>query len=785
MIRLTINANSKPEIHLFNKSIILIGADASQVDLLLTEAFIQPIHLKMIEQNGIFFAINQANDPFVSINEHPFGKKLLQNGDVIQIHQIEIRFENLSDLEQEQSSNFPILDEQKSPALASQREETGDSSIVTAKMENLLKINLPFDEEVEALKEEEIQQGNLNTILREIKPFQEKQMDHFSHSKLEEAAKKPKSQSSLKDDYLRDLEDDNSEHSSSFESSNEPSHLYDAWKLILLFIFSALAVSGIAGTLLFYTLSGKTEAQETKAAQGVADIAMALTRAQLYHIKPHNQNWSDIEFLKSNLQAILPNTNSHASQIDAQGQFNCCPYSLRIYTNSDLSRFLLIAQPAPGLFNWLIPKSIIVLDSASMELRTFTDVRSINRALANPEPLDRMNGIEIAALVKQGKLIRLSVLANESGNLDFAPPKNIAWIQPGAENYIYNAPRYHRLGESLLQKAMNLSTSKGTGQEVTTLKQEVANFSRLNHLILYSNSSKSASQSKHSLMLFAPSDQFLFGYLLFNNQGSIHEVHLLKEEGEIKEAAQVEHQDGHSDIIAMETIFPESVHHAQQESNENLLIDLNHPIYIQLHALVAARENELRPLSAGLFSLLSQELNSPKVHFQTEFQNLCHTYLMTNSHHKQTIKETIMALYHQYEDMPIDQFAAFIKYLHLNHLIHQKDQTLSLIDENCIHNLENIFAHMEKCQSFLELDNLIHTAFTWLSFDYLKDPRILIKYQNLLRNHVLDQLEAFLLTEKRAIPLKLEDKEALNHILNHERVIKPDEKEFFWAEASE
>ena len=220
MIRLTLNANSKPEIHLFNKSIILIGADASQVDLLLVDTVIQPIHLKIIEQSGVFFAINQANDPFVSINNHPFGKKLLQNGDMIQIHQIEIRFENLRDLQSEPSGLDPLSEKKNS--------EDGHPVAAQTGTKSLLGIDLPFDGEVEALNEEEFQHGNLSKILVEAEPLQEKQTEPpVPHLKLRRAAKNvvgQKSQSSLKDDYLRDLEDDNPEHSDLFVQGSEQSH---------------------------------------------------------------------------------------------------------------------------------------------------------------------------------------------------------------------------------------------------------------------------------------------------------------------------------------------------------------------------------------------------------------------------------------------------------------------------------------------------------------------------------------------------------------------------------
>lgn len=786
MIRLTLNAQSKPEIHLFNKSIILIGSESSHVDLVLPSSDIQPVHLKIIEQNGFPLLINYVNDPFVAVNGQPFGKKLLNSGDIIVVHQTTLLFESLN--------TTPISESDKATeeVLASllenkikKQEEASRFPPLASSLEStyLSSFSFPFEQEVEALGEDELQKSSLESYLKELDSAQEAPIAQPAEQKLAERKK----MASLKDDYLRDLEDDNQGgEKGAFGHLKEPSHLYQAWKWILLFIFSLLAISGIIGTIIYFSVSDKKEAQETKAAQGVADVTMALTHAQLNHLKPHNHNWSDVDFLKSNLQAILPDTPSYAAQIDAQGQFNCCPYSLRIYTSSDLSHFLLIAQPAPNLLNWLIPQSLIVVDSHLMELRILKDVRSLNRLLANPDPLDGLNGKEIASLIKQGGLIRLSTLASESGHLDFAPPKNLAWVRPGAENLIYNAPRYYRLGHQIVQKAMTLSTSKGSSQEVSALKQEVENLSWLTHLTLYSDQGKkSALLTRQGVMMFAPSDKLLFGYLLFNAQGKIHQVHLLKDEEEWKESA-FTNAIKESDIIAFQNSAEMAVKEEVSKKNAaDSTIDINHPIYIQLQSLMKARENELKPLIAALSNLVNQDLHMPRGQFQVECQNLSHTYLMANAKHKQAIKETIDILYHQYEDIPIHQFLTFIQALHLEQLIQHEDHSLSVIDENCQQNMELLLTYIENSKSLAELDNLVHIASTWLNFDYIKDPYELMKYQNLLRNQLLEQLERYLLSQKKHFLVKPADKELLHHILGQERLIKPEEKDFFLEEFEE
>lgn len=780
MIRLTLNSKSHPEFHLFNKPTILIGSDASRADLILPGPEIQPIHLKIVEQEGFFVLSNEVNDPFVSVNGHPFGKKLLNSGDIILVHQITILFEIVQAASHDGTNTPASPTFQKADAL----QPAGLSSLSNDLFSPFV---LPFEQEVEILHENDFDKTSIDHYLKDVDAYQESRNSSPKSPCPEPPLIAEKKQAaSLKDDYLRELDDDHPQSPGSSLLKEPGRPLRQAWKWVFFFIISIVIISGIAGTIVFFSVSGKTEAQETKAAQGVSDLAIALTHARLNHLKPHNQNWSDVEFLKTNLQAILPESSSYASQIDSQGQFNCCPYTLRIYTSADLSHFLLIAQPIPNLLYWIIPQSVIIVDSHLMELRTLKDVRGLNRLLANPDPLEGLNGKEITNLVKQGDLISLTFLAAESGNSDFTPPKNLAWILPGAENLLYNAPRYYRLGQNIVHQAIHLSTTKGSSQEVAALKQEVDHFSSLKHLILYSDQGKkSADLTRKGVTLFAPSDQLLFGYVLFNAKGKIHQVHLLKEEAEQNELLVPHPKDNDHDIIAYQTDSEITGNNETIKNGENPLIDRNHPIYLELQASVTARENELKPLVAALFTLINQELASPRAQFQVEYQNLSHTYLMANAKHKKALKETLEALYEKYEDIPIHQFLAYVQELHLEHLIQHDDHTFASVDENCQQNMEALLTHIENSKSLAELDNVIHIATSWLNFDYIKDPQELIKYQNLLRNQLLEQLEKCLLTQKSHFLVKEDDKEVLQDILNQERLIKPEERDFFLEEFEE
>lgn len=645
MIRLTLNTPSGPEIHLFSKSAISMGSDASQVDLFLPITDHQPIYLKIIEQDRFLVVTNVSNDPFISLNGHPFGKKLLNNGDIILVHEIEILFENLLDSNEQKTT----ITEPR--ALNNEIETQPKQDQIT---QSFLDIELPFEEGLETLADGEWHPSYVDQFLGvDLKPPSANAEDLCTTKASIDKEKKPeyKNMASLKDDYMIDLED---EHQSVMQEQNEPSHLYQAWKWILLFIFSIFSIAGIAGSVIYFSISDKKEDQETRIAQGMADVAMALLHAQLNHLKPSNQNWSDVDFLKASLQAILPETLSYASEIDSQGQFRCFPYSLRIYTSSDLSRFLLIAQPAPSLLQWLIPKSVILVDSQAMELRIAQEVRSLNRLLASPDPLDGTNGKEISALVKQGTLIRLATLATDSDHLDFAPPTTLAWIRPGSENHIYNAPRYYRLAQSLIQKTIALSTNKVDNQEVASFQEEVDKFARLNSLILYADQGKKlALQIRQDLLAFNSADKLLFGYLTLNVQGKIYQVHLLKDE-DFKDLSISANKEKEETIA-----FQDS-----NELNENRVsfelqdkrVDINHSLYIQLMQLAHQRQEALKPLMDDLCAMLERETLQPFSSFEIAYQNVIERYAAVDNQNKEMIKSALNTLHEQYQEIPIEDF---------------------------------------------------------------------------------------------------------------------------------
>ncbi len=746
MIRLTLNPQTNPEIHLFSKVSVVIGSDTNTADLVLNDKKIKPQHVTIIEQGDQFIISNEHNDPFVVINDQPFGKKILNDNDTIEIHDNTIAFENLNELAQ---NELP----------------TPDPSPLAVSLSPLIP-PLPFENEVEAFKENEFENEQLDLYIRDLEA--QAQVPPPQLVKKEPKAKKS---GSLKDDYLKDLDDDNPNNGAIFETEDS-NHLIQAWKSIFLFLVTVFCFAAMVGTIIYFTISDKTEDQETKVAQGVADIAIALTHAKLSQPVTHNKSWADAEFIKNNIQAILQNESSYASQIGQHGQFNCCPYNLRIYTSSNLSHFLLIAQPEPSLFSWIIPKSLIVVDSQAMELRMLKDVRSLNRLLAIPDPLDGPNSKDISALVKTGILIRLAALAHESGRQDFAPPKNLGLIKPGAENYLYNAPRYHRLGLNLMQKVSALATGKSSSHEVALIKQEIENFTALHQMVFYAPQGKSSALLfRKELMVFVPTENYLFGYLTFNNTGTAYQALLLKEGDELQKNEYPQEQIAMQDDIEIKSEIAANV-------------DTNHPIYIQLKAMTAERAKILKPYADAIVEQINHEIKTPSPSFQSDFQNLSHEFVTADAKYNRQLQDSLEALYIQYEEMPTSEFVAFADELNLSQLIQAEEDDLKIPDDHLREHFEQTIILMENSKSLDELDNLIHMATTQLNFDHIRDSKDLIQFQHRLRNQVLIQLDKHILTDK-ASTLTPAFKEILLHILDQERLIHPEEKEYFLQEFEE
>lgn len=730
MIKLVVNPDTLPQVRTFNGPIVTIGSESS-ADLPLPNEQIKALHIRIQEIDGRLIVTNIANDPFATINNYPFGKKAVTEGDLLQIGNTLIRFETIS------TASSPK----------------------------------PLEDKIHQKQEVHINQQKLlpNQLETYSEPSPEK--PHPQETIHEEiihnaSAKKPP---------IIITNSSDSEESSSPEEYiiQTPRHPLYNRKLLVTIPLSILLILSIIVTAIYIKSTDKSEEYRSIAAEGVADVAMALTYARFNHIKPQKQNWIDPEFLTNNLASILSPEYPSFAYIEQQGQFKNCPYFLRIYTNVDLSQFLIIAQPSPNLFQWFISQATIVVDSQSMELHKIYDLKVLNRLLVNAHNLDGERATEVFHLIQQSELVPLSSLGSEKG---FSPPKALTLIRPGAENRIYNAPRYYHFGETVLKKALALFQMIGNSHEVMRLQQQISELSKFQDIILYSSQGfQKASQAQKALSLLTPENKLLTAYLSFNKNGTIASSHLLFDADSGKTAKNENKSFDPSPEIpsANQTamIMPDTVS-KPYAVNQSDLVELHHPLMLQLTMLAHERQQALKSISDQLIALLNRNDMGKEENFNKVFSHLKAQYEELDMEWQKKMTLQLEDLYREYLEMPLAQFAAYVKAAGLEILAQEtlREQSQK-INSDPKTNSDSISTYIQKignAKNLTELDRIVTEASNKLNLAHIPDSNKVIAYQNAVRAKTAIQLGRFLLSRYSPLTEKdfrEENRSILSHIL--------------------
>ncbi|ADI38874.1 putative uncharacterized protein [Waddlia chondrophila 2032/99] len=762
MIKLTLNPDQESKVITLDKEVIVIGhSNADHVDLPMDIPGICARHVVIEEQNERFVVINAANDPFTSLNGLPFGKKPLKNYDQIEIGENKIKFEF-------------IEDDAPTTQTVEKQEDVPDE------IDKLLK------------EVEELSKPSLETAPPPSLPAIEDQ-------KAEEEEEEAESLSSKKY-YLRDFDDESEQWS---EDRLEANNIYspgresfaDSWKMLAGLLLAIIALGAVICSGVYFRASGKNSQEEKKIAAGIADIAMAMTHAKLNHITPNKQNWSDPNFIRNNLAQVLsPNLHTQA-QIDSEGQFTKYPYRLRVYTSRSLDQFIVIAQPAPNLMQWLVHKKTLVVDSSTMEMRKISDLKALNRLLANPDPLEGSNGEDIHHLIKEGGLMSLNSLAGHKNHWGFSPPKTLGFIRPGAENYIYNAPRYYPFGEELLRKAIQLYKNSSSPSDVAIIQDEMDEISNFPNIVLYTSEGlQMAVEAQKALNTFAPNSKFLVAYVKFNPKGFVASSHLLINE-ERREIAFLP-----SPRTELSTFFPTSSEMEQEPDflslspiEDSLLIaektasddtDLQHPLYLQLKASHQERKHALNAISRKMLELLNQQNNALLPEFEPSFSELLSEYLKTSLHYQQKIIQKLAKLYQEHTDMPLEEFVKYVDQAQLSSFAQAAldDQPTQRLTQE---EIEEIFEKIDRAESLHELEHVSEQAAQTLTLENLPDTNSLIQFQEKVRTHTLNRLQFLLFSPKSLYatePLDERDRGVLINILENSWISDPGEKDYFLSE---
>lgn len=774
MIKLTINphrsslsAHSHSQTLVFDKSSVVVGTVVGdEIDVSLPGEHLSEALVQIVEQNGRFLAINSAHDPFTTLNGAPFGKAILTNNAILQIGSTLIRIE--TSLTPTSPTSIPTTSQPAKPS----PKETVNTQELEDLMQQVAQLDAPPPAPTKA------------TTPHQAPTTPTPTPSHHSHHHPAKAI-----------EVIDDIEAPKPEPEPlPIEPATTQQYKINRYmRLLFMFGMFVMLTAIISAAVLYVRISGKSDAEKVIAAEGVGDVAMALMYAQIHHIKPQKQNWFDPEFLKNNLAAVLASDYPSFANIDSQGQFTNCQYILRIYTSNDLSQFVVIAQPEPSILQWLAPQAAVAIDSKAMEMRHIDDIKTLNRLLVNANTLNESNALEIFEEIKKGDLINLATLGYTK---EFAPPKALALVRPGAENLIYNAPRYYHFGEALLKQAVSLLQLASSSNEVSRLQQQVSELTKLPNLVLYSTQGmQKATQAQRALATLSPGHPFLIAYLNLNTDGVVATSHLLYGGDQVELLPQTRlatpisteskpSHDSSSSLTAMTLPSPEQ-HPIVKEAN----LDIQHPLFLQLSSMASERQRTLQAIREEMLKLLSDHISGRTLEFSAPFAALLQKYEQADNESRTRIIQRLSELYAEYLEMPLLQLTNYIKAAGLT-LLSQESVNQSVSSSSDIPAITSSIVNdqlhkIQTARDFSELDAAVTETAQLLNLKHLPDPNKLILYQNDMRTQTTQQLSRFMLSSATKLPsseFQEANRSVLMRILKTAWITDPSEQSYYLSE---
>lgn len=808
MIKLILTSQSSlGATHYFDQSSITIGNDHSlDADLKLKDPSLQDRHLQITkdthEGKTSYFVINLANDPSSTLNNLPFKRQPLHANDCIQIGIFSLYFQDADEQILENSLSCDRPQTQTQSTISDSKRVKNEESLIHPDLKNFENLALKkYKPPTTQSPLEESQDLAYPSVQSHLLTNSEKTGPGlnagFSHpTKL-----------SLKDDYLSEYDDNEESPGFAFEKetpSFRSTPFAKSWRTFLIVFPSLLGIVALIASLVYLWVSDQTGEEENKAAKGIADIAMSLTYAQLKHIHSQNQNWSHPEFIKTNLTSILASSYIPLAEVDTHGQFANCPYLLRIYTSSDLSQFLVIAQPSPSLLQWLIPKASIIIDSRVMEMRKIKDLKALNRLIVNSNSLEGTNANEISNLIKQGELIPLASLASKAENQGLTPPKALRLMRPGTENFIYNAPRYYLLGETILNRALELVDQLTGMKEIKILQQELNALLKFPDFVLYSSAGiQHALRAQKALTALMPNDKFLIAYLQLNSHGKIINSHLLMSDtqSEIASAEKDEISFNQSETEDPSVVYDNFEHdlfvyNLTENQNKSLnqlthspQIDRKDPLFFQLCQLANSRHTSLKPVADEIIALLKKESLIAQVGFISDLTTLQKKYEELESEQKALIFNKFTSLIQENSHLSAAKFSDYVQLTGLSALFQDYllDLTQNLKNTPSNEEIEHSFREVRESMTWEELEQQVIVINELLQFKNISNQEQLIALQNVTHSLVLQKLNQFILSPGDTLPqntFNANTHQILKNILQAAWVTDPDTKDFYMTEFS-
>ncbi len=566
------------------------------------------------------------------------------------------------------------------------------------------------------------------------------------------------------------------------------------WHVLALFTGIAIFLCTLFGTIFYVSVNDRSELQRMVAARGLSDIAMTLSYAKMHNIKPDNLNWLDPKFLIETSKNVFPDEISKRRWIDEKGSFTQTPYILRIYSDPQLDRFLLIAQPKAGFIQWLIPNNIIAVDSKEMIMKEISNLRELNRLIANALTFQGKDQEEIVNLVHQQKSLPLSSLAQNKEGLGFLPPDELVMINPELQYYIYNAPRYFLWNQTLVDKAIEFGLNKNGDKEA--ILRSLEKRKPFKEMVLYtSRPIETAIDARRALQEHFEQYSIHIGHVSLDENNKIASSHVLMKS----------HKAWANDLNA--NALPEGIplpqlpteiaqvtknpfHPFMMFSSESLAVRAKkenqtlHPLVIELNLALEERENHLKPKLEPLLQLLGEHAKRSDRQFFIHYRTLYSQFEAVLRAEQAILDKTIEGLHEKYvmkkKTVTLPQFLSFLD---------QKGIDMGYEEDSFVKNLgsaeeqlEKLFEMIEGAQEIHLLDHAVADAKDLIRSDHFKNQEAATKFRNRLRSIVLYKLETMLWQPQgsnQPLPSEEELRWIVNRILKNGYINQKEAKEFY------
>jgi hypothetical protein len=440
-------------------------------------------------------------------------------------------------------------------------------------------------------------------------------------------------------------------------------------------------------------------------------------------IEPPFKNWLDPTFLKEIGQRIIPKEISRYEWIDSEGRFLEASYILRLYSDGDFSRFLLIAQPIANNWQSILPRATLVIDSDNMVIKEFWKVRDLNRLLLSTSGFEGIIKSEIGDLIEKAESIPLDRLAKGKERRGFKVPEELAMIDAEAIYPIYNAPRYYLLHEPIVDLADKAARNPMDLELKLILERKLKQIGDRSQVLYTTKGIETVIGARKA---FAKKFDFLLGYLQLNGEGRIEEGHLL---------------------MPNERSWSIGAYH------QNSLIHDDQPqdLHQELALLLKRREESLKGPTLALIDLIQSHLQNPDLlfftHFTTQFDHFKKTSQTSQSHLDQSLKELFEKYVINTKSLDLNQFLSILDEHQIDLGLNEDPEIFDKFYDPGIAfeaQLNHLFELIEEADTLDALDSLVLIANDLLHEKYPENDFTRASWKKHLKMLCIRKLETIL-----------------------------------------